>query len=340
MMVNTQNLKDRFENTSLGLLYFQHKKEDVLIKSEHFDFQKVKSIHYFDSGFLALTEEGNVYHRAQKVEFPKDKQVIAIHVSAYLDSAFAITDCGSVYAWGDNEEGQLGIGHNTSQVEPCLIATLHGKKIVQVSGGIAHTLALTKDGEVYSWGWNNRGQLGLGFFQNTTQPTLVRELWAEKIVQISAGASHSLALTENGKVYAWGKNDSGQLGIGYNVNQETPKLVKGLSKVEKVCTGGNSFLALIRGGNLYVWGSSIVGQLGLGEDSGDENTPQLLTALNSEVIIDVSGQLGHFVAIAKSGNVYSWGSGNGWRLGLTDDKDKYTPQLAFNYKAKALKVIT
>ena len=111
----------------------------------------------------------------------------------------------AVYVWGADSRGQLGTGDlGNWQNTPKRQTALDGLDVVSVAAGDAHTLVLTADGVIYSWGWNEDGQLGLGTTKYALKPTRVYNI--PKISAISAGYAYSVALAEDGRTYAWGTN--------------------------------------------------------------------------------------------------------------------------------------
>ena len=110
--------------------------------------------------------------------------------------------------------GQLGHGDTSSKVSPTYIEELknYGAKVTQVSLGNSHSLFLTEDGEILSCGIDDYGRLGTGASSNATVPAPLTELVDDTIVQVAAGNAHSIALTDDGKIFTWGRNDAGQLG--------------------------------------------------------------------------------------------------------------------------------
>jgi alpha-tubulin suppressor-like RCC1 family protein len=174
--------------------------------------------------------------------------------------SLALTESGEVYAWGWNEYGQLGLGDTEDRLTPTKVEGL--PRVKAVAAGYDHFLALTESGEVYACGDNVYGQLGLGDTENRLTPTKVEGL--PKVKAIAAGgispvqsivvASHSLALTESGEVYAWGYNADGQLGLGDTEDRLTPTKVEGLPKVKAVAAGYDHSLALTESGEVYAWG--------------------------------------------------------------------------------------
>ncbi len=145
----------------------------------------------------------------------KGKNIVAI--AAGIDHALALAADGTLYAWGQNDHGQLGNHSNTDSNVPVAVdmtGALAGKKGVAIAAGGSYSLALATDGRIYAWGENNIGQLGTGTAEVNT-PTAVNfsgVLSNKHIIDMAAGVSHSLVLSCRGKIYAWGGNSYGELG--------------------------------------------------------------------------------------------------------------------------------
>ena len=149
----------------------------------------------------------------------------------------------SVYTCGHGAGGRLGLSDERPRskfVGP--LGTLEGVAIEAIECGSKHTLLLTQDGEVYSWGYNQYGQTGHGP-QGLAQwePRIIKGLEGIKIVQVLAGEEHSLALSEHGEVYSWGRGTQGQLGHGDVKDVWFPFLIKSLQ--------GKAVTAIGRGHN-------------------------------------------------------------------------------------------
>merc|ERR1712086_150892 len=140
----------------------------------------------------------------------------AVYVAAGDDHTLCITADGSLFSWGGNGFGQLGVGDTENKHVPTLVTGLQGKRVVHVAAAECHTICTTADGSVFTWGGGDRAQLGLGDDESDRLlPTLVRgELQGKQVVQVAAGDQHSMCATEDGLVYMWGINDEGQLGQG------------------------------------------------------------------------------------------------------------------------------
>jgi alpha-tubulin suppressor-like RCC1 family protein len=186
-------------------------------------------------------------------------------VVAGSSHSLAVTTKGRVYAWGYNYFGQLGDGTTTQRNTPTLI-TLNGRQwgetIRSVNAGYDHSFALSTNGRVYAWGRNSNGQLGDQTTVQRFRPSLISfsELQTgETIGSVNAGYDHSLAVTTNGRVYAWGSNGSGQLGDGTTRQRNTPTLItlngrQGGEIIGSVNAGYEHSFGLTTNGSVYAWG--------------------------------------------------------------------------------------
>jgi alpha-tubulin suppressor-like RCC1 family protein len=212
------------------------------------------------------------------VHLPAHTRVTA--VAAGADHSLALTSGGRVLAWGDNLGGELGDGSTTTgSSTPVLVQLPARTRVTAVAAGDEFSLALTSDGRVLAWGANFAGQLGDGSTSITDSSTPVRvDLPAgTRVTAVAAGTFHSLALTSDGRVLAWGNNGWGQLGDGTSADSSTPVLVHlpALTRVTAVTAGAFNSLALTSGGRVLAWGNNEYGQLGDGT-SADSSIPVLV----------------------------------------------------------------
>ncbi|KAL1464308.1 hypothetical protein WDU94_003966 [Cyamophila willieti] len=162
-----------------------------------------------------------------------------------------------VYAWGSSQFGQLGIGPLDQSPHPRIIPALANVKIVSISAGQYHSLAITSQGKLFTWGWGVHGQLGLNSVEDMSEPQLVKALEHEIIISAKGGHAHSIALTQAGKVWAFGSGIFGQLGTGSNTKHKVPIELYGLPEpISMIATGYFHNLALGTSNRLYTWGSS------------------------------------------------------------------------------------
>ncbi|NWU93491.1 RCBT2 protein, partial [Upupa epops] len=225
------------------------------------------------------------------------------------------TEEGEVYTWGHNAYSQLGNGTTNHGFVPCQVSTnLVNKKVIEVACGSHHSMVLTSDGEVYTWGYNNSGQVGSGSTANQPIPRRVTSCLQNKIVvNIACGQMCSMAVVENGEVYVWGYNGNGQLGLGSSGNQPTPCRVAALQgvRVQRVACGYAHTLVLTDEGQIYAWGANSYGQLGTGNKS-NQSYPTTVTVDKDRVIEIAACHSAHTSAAkTQSGQVYMWGQCRG-----------------------------
>jgi alpha-tubulin suppressor-like RCC1 family protein len=135
-----------------------------------------------------------------------------IDVKCGYSHTLLLTSSGEVYAWGSNYYGQIGNGCNEDQNTPIKVNGFNNERIVMISCGGYHSMVVTESGRIYSWGYNYWGQLGSGNTVDSNAPKLI-EMEAIIIKRISCGRNHSLLLSNNGVIYAFGDNLQGQIGI-------------------------------------------------------------------------------------------------------------------------------
>ncbi|XP_043274810.1 E3 ubiquitin-protein ligase HERC2 isoform X2 [Venturia canescens] len=175
------------------------------------------------------------------------QRVVQVACGSKDAQTLALTEEGYVYSWGDGDFGKLGRGGSGGCYTPLLIDRLLGLGVVQVECGAQFSLALTKYGEVWTWGKGDYFRLGHGNDQHVRKPTLVEALRGKKIIHVAVGALHCLAVTDTGQVYAWGDNDHGQQGNGTTIVNRKPSLVHGLedAKVNRVACGSSHSVAWV-----------------------------------------------------------------------------------------------
>ena len=149
-------------------------------------------------------------------------------VSAAEYHSLALTG-GAVWSWGHGVFGKLGHGDEQHQLLPKEIEAFAGQRIIAVSTGEHHSLALTADGSVWSWGFGVFGRLGHGDQQDQLLPKKVEAFAGQRVVAVTAGGIHSLSITADGAVWSWGDGGLGQLGHGDQQDQLLPKKIEGLA---------------------------------------------------------------------------------------------------------------
>jgi len=227
-----------------------------------------------------------------------------------------------VWAWGANENGELGDGTTTTRLVPVQVQNLSGIQTIAAGGG--HSLALKNDCTVWAWGDNSNGQLGNGTAVDANLPVQVHNLTG--ITAIAAGFFHSLALRNDGTVWAWGWNSFGQLGDGTFMDRNEPAQVQNLSGVIGIAAGGDHCLALRGDGSVWAWGENFFGELGDGT-TVHRNTPVQVQNLSGVTAVAIGSS--HSLALKGDSTVRAWGQNNVGELGDGTTIDRHTPVQVF-----------
>jgi len=304
-------------------------------------------------------------------------QIAANNASAFDHShTCALDTAGQVYCWGYNAVGQLGFDSNTGPETICIDATsnpmvcsttpvavnttagtgdMDGKTIIQIAAGGYHNCALDIAGQVYCWGANNYGQLGVN--TNTGPEVCSNSIPCSRtpvavdttsgtgamngkfITQITAGNVHTCALDTVGQVYCWGYNNAGLLGDNSASSRNTPVAVDTTSGtgamngkvITQISANNTSTCALDIAGQVYCWGSNSRGQLGVNTNTGPEvcsisipcsRTPVAVDttsgtgAMNGKFITQIAVGGNHTCALDITGQIYCWGRNSSGELGV------------------------
>ena len=246
------------------------------------------------------------------------------------DHSFALTSTGRVLAWGNNLWGNLGDGTTVTHHTPVQVSLPLGVTATAITAGYNEGYALTSDGRILAWGLNNVGQLGDGTHTNSPTPGFVDLSMlapGETITAIASKTYHTLALTSQGRVIAWGDNPWGQLGDGTTTNRDTPVFASIPSGVQiaSIGVGWDQSLAVTTNGDGLAWGTDDLGQLGNGPPTPVVDTNiETITLPPGVKLKSVDGGIDHSVALTTDGRVLAFGyggsgqMGNGTNFGVND----------------------
>uniref|UniRef100_A0A8C1TXP5 HECT and RLD domain containing E3 ubiquitin protein ligase 4 n=1 Tax=Cyprinus carpio TaxID=7962 RepID=A0A8C1TXP5_CYPCA len=333
-------------NASYGQLGLGGIDEEIVLeprKCEFFEGKRVRDVGCGRRHSVFLLEDGTVYtcgcndlgqlghDKARK----KPEQVVSLDaqnivaVSCGEAHTLALNDKGQVFAWGLGSDGQLGL----SNIEDCIrvprtVKSLSEVHIAQVACGYWHSLALARGGQIFSWGQNKYGQLGLGMqVAGVSSPQVVQSLQGVPFAQISAGGSHSFGLTLSGAVFGWGSNKFGQLGLSDNDDRHFPALLKALrsQRVVYICCGEDHTAALTKEGGVFTFGAGGYGQLGHNTTNHEVN-PRKVFELMGNVVTQIACGRQHTLAfIPSSGKIDSFGLGGNGQLGTRSTYNRMSP---------------
>ncbi|GFU25928.1 RCC1 domain-containing protein 1 [Nephila pilipes] len=188
---------------------------------------KLKSIVTEDTQSIALTEDGKVFIFEMKEMSPLKPLIMPMpikEIACGKEHVLLLSNFGTLFSYGAGSRGQLGLGSIEGQEKPVLIEALEGLEIKTISAGGWHSAAISSSGDLYMWGWNESGQLGLpcnelqGDKRSLEEieticclPKVI-ELDDEIVKDVGCGSRHTAALTENNHLWTWGWNSYGQLG--------------------------------------------------------------------------------------------------------------------------------
>jgi Tol biopolymer transport system component/alpha-tubulin suppressor-like RCC1 family protein len=247
--------------------------------------------------------------------------VVAVAAGAY--HGLALKSDGSVWAWGQNDWGQVGDGTTTDRLVPVAVSSL-GSGVVEIAAGWHHSLALKSDGSVWAWGANP----GDGSLQSTAPVAVTGLAPGGGVVAVAGGGFHSLALKSDGSVWAWGSNWAGELGDGTTTDRLAP-VVGGLgagSGVVAVAAGWAHGLALKSDGSVWAWGYNGMGQLG-DDTMTTRLTPVAVSVLGvASGVVMIAGGEGHSLAIKSDGSAWAWGYNGMGQLGSGTNVSQSTPK--------------
>ena len=240
-------------------------------------------------------------------------------VAGGWEHTIALKSDGTVWTWGDNNNGELGDGTTTDRHTPAQVGGLTG--VVAVAGEARSTTALKSDGTVWAWGLNEFGELGNGTTIDWHTPVQVGG-WLTNIVAIAGGVEHTIALKSDGTVWTWGENGQGELGDGTRTNRYTPVQVVGLRDVIGIAGGGQFTAALKSDGTVWTWGDNGYGTLGDGTGV-TRFTPVQVAGLTGVIAI-ACGEY-HMLALKSDGTVWAWGQNHEGQLGDGTTMNRWAP---------------
>ena len=318
---------------------------------------KVGTLNYEieDSNIAELTTLGMITGKQQgitkiKVTDTSTKRTTSIWVKVVNDSniqislgykfSVALKQDGTVWSWGQNNDGELGLGNTTEYDEPQQITEIT-EKITDVKTGYYHSIALTEKGEVYTWGYNGYGQLGNGTSENSTTPVKVTGL--KNVAKIDAYKYMTIVSTQNGEVYVWGRG-YGKTPVKLNFSRKIIDVAGNIVLAEnrkaynltetasygkdliKISAGESHYLGLTSDGEVYAWGGNGYGQLGDGTNTSTYTEPTKVVTPDGKSkiskIVDISAGNMYSIITDKDGKVYTFGNYGDYRTANTVHSNK------------------
>jgi len=328
----------------------------------YFEDKNITSVAAGGLHSLALGSDGRVYswgcndekalgHSAPECQvaqvegLPEHTISPVVQVAAGDSISAALTKDGRIYTWGTfrDSKGVLGHTHDRKadsllQERPTMLQALQGENIIQIAAGSNHLLAVAADGQLFSWGCGEQGQLGrrvlerhkhLGLRPANVTPRMGRS--HVKVTKVVAGSYHSLIVCEDGSLFSVGLNNFGQLALGDHSDRVTAEKVS-LPPIIDAGAGEHHTILLGQDGQVYAAGRGDSGQLGITLTDGQRavNSAQPLEGIESSMRIAAGGN--HSMALGKLGVLYTWGYGEMHQLGHGRDEIEWKPRALKNSK--------
>ena len=291
-----------------------------------------------------------------------------IFIAAGESHSACIDDHGNVYTWGTGTYGRLGSGGENDQLVPMIVDSLAKIDSVTVACGAFHTCVLTVAGDIWSFGGGLYGKLGLGGQENSMIPVKLPRLqnntpWT----QVSCGSFHTLGISENGVVHAWGFGGHGRLGQNKDIDMTSTPTAITLDAQSHKCSGSSTrrFQTLVTKqahtyqeegdqkdnnepatriidvgagakhsmyctsqGHVYTWGANDCGQLGNRRNGADPSIPEQVKAhVGGLRIVSVACGANHCMCVTARGDLYTWGLGTSGQLGHGSMDNMDTPNV-------------
>uniref|UniRef100_A0A3Q1IKG4 HECT domain-containing protein n=1 Tax=Anabas testudineus TaxID=64144 RepID=A0A3Q1IKG4_ANATE len=332
-------------NASYGQLGLGGIDEEIVVeprKCEFFHGKQVRDVGCGRKNTAFLLEDGTVYtcgcndlgQLGHEKSRKKPEQVVALDaqiivaVSCGESHTLALNDKGQVFSWGLGSDGQLGLNNFEECIRvPRNIKSLSDVQIAQVACGYWHSHALSRGEDIYSWGQNRYGQLGLGTSgQSIATPQIIQSLQGIPFAQISAGGAHSFALTVSGAVFGWGRNKFGQLGLNDTNDRHFPTLLKSLRSQRVIYIScGEDHTAALTKLSVFTFGAGGYGQLGHNSTNHEINPRKVFELMGNVVTQIVCGRQHTLAFTPSSGKMDSFGLGGNGQLGTRSTSNRKSP---------------
>lgn len=237
-------------------------------------------------------------------------------------STMAVKTDGTLWTWGRNNFGQLGLGNTTDYSSPKQVGALTGW--LNVCSSYGSSFALKTNGTLWSWGKNNYGQLGLGNTTYVSSPVQVGALttWS----QVSAQGQTTLALKTDGTLWAWGRGDIGGLGLGNETSYSSPTQVGALTNWSWIAGGLLRGLATKTDGTLWAWGYNNEGVLGIGNVTNYSSPKQVGALTNWSKVYAQTDNTYRTLAVKTNGTLWGWGNNSYGPLGFGNTTTYSSPK--------------
>jgi len=245
-----------------------------------------------------------------------------ISAGGYADKfAGGVKTNGTLWMWGSNVDGELGIGTTLSRSSPTTTSG-GGTNWSQISCGYAHTAAVKTDGTAWCWGDNSFGSVGDGTTLSRSSPV---KITGTNWYRVSSGKLLTLGLKTDGSLWYWGYNGFGQGGDGTASSESVPTAVIGSFTWTDMAACNYFSIGLRSDGTLWSWGQNTNGNLGDGTTVNRSSPVSVLGGFTWKAINEGGGDTQSVLAIRTDGTLWSWGSNGNGQLGTGDGTNRSSP---------------
>jgi alpha-tubulin suppressor-like RCC1 family protein len=280
-------------------------------------------------GFRKEVTQLQIPQRVKTLREQRVVQIVSSRSASGQAHTLVLNAAGVVTTFGTSSGGALGQGELVRQSGPMTLQMTLEVPIRLIACGARHSIMVTDNGRLYSFGDENNGQLGLGRISTKPRdrPELIKgELTHLRVRFVACGDNHVLASTEDDKLFVWGANANGQLGLGRVDDHSSPTQVRELHNTgvsSLACGSRHSIVVTNKGTKVWTFGSNVQGQLGQGpgnfSDGQQRGWPCLCQKLSEQLnmeIVQVAAAGGHSLALTKTGAVYGFGDNTHGQLGF------------------------
>jgi alpha-tubulin suppressor-like RCC1 family protein len=263
-------------------------------------------------------------------------QVVGAHNFIMIEGSYehtiALKDNGQAWAWGVNTTGQLGTGaFSAGSSSPVQVVGNHS--FLQIFSGYQCSIGLKNNGQAWTWGNNNYGQLGINNYTSFNSP--VQVVGNHSFVRVMGGSDNFYGIKETNVIWGWGRNDFGQLGNNSTTNNPSPVQIVGNHSFIQIRTSGYHCLAIKENGTVWSWGVNSWGQLGTNNVTNYSSPVQIVG--NHSFIAITAEFNGSSYGLKIDGSIWAWGYNNYGQLGTNNATNYSSPvQIVGNHSFVAL----
>lgn len=235
-------------------------------------------------------------------------------------NSFGLKTDGTLWAWGRNPFGQLGLGNTTYYSSPKQVGSL--TTWASVYAADVYTFGVQTNGTAWAWGYSTYGSLGLGATGNYSSPVQIGALTNWRSVK--GGNQSSMGLKTDGTIWAWGRNVWGQLGLNNTTNYSSPVQIGAGTNWSQISCGYGISAAIKNDGTLWTWGNGTSGALGHGNTTY-YSSPKQVGSLTDWAYVSTNGNDRFCLAIKTDGTLWGWGANANGQLGTGNTINRSSP---------------